>query len=152
MFTARRIARLVLYHTYKRTHSSSTDSSTGGQLRIIVRDRKACEHGIPYTVGDNLLRCIQAYQKVSPQVYLEGACECSLACSTCHVILDSTFFTKTPEASEEEEDLLDQASCVTETSRLACQITLQEHHNGLSLELPKFSRNFYVDNHVPQPH
>uniref|UniRef100_A0A0A9X6E7 Adrenodoxin-like protein, mitochondrial n=1 Tax=Lygus hesperus TaxID=30085 RepID=A0A0A9X6E7_LYGHE len=96
--------------------------------------------------------CTTHIQKVSPQVYLEGACECSLACSTCHVILDSTFFTKTPEASEEEEDLLDQASCVTETSRLACQITLQEHHNGLSLELPKFSRNFYVDNHVPQPH
>ena len=33
---------------------------------------------------------------------LEGACEGSLACSTCHVIVDDAFFDKLGEASEDE--------------------------------------------------
>ena len=40
---------------------------------------------------------------------LEGACEASLACSTCHVYVEGDYFKKLPEACEEEEDLLDLA-------------------------------------------
>ena len=39
-------------------------------------------------------------------ISLEGACEGSLACSTCHIILEKNFFDKLPEPSEEEEDML----------------------------------------------
>ena len=55
---------------------------------------------------------------------LEGACEGSLACSTCHVIVDKEYYNILKEASEEEEDMLDLAFGLTSTSRLGCQIII----------------------------
>lgn len=51
---------------------------------------------------------------------LEGACEQSLACSTCHVVLPDEIYEKMEPAVEEEEDLLDLAYGLTLTSRLGC--------------------------------
>jgi len=51
---------------------------------------------------------------------LEGACESSLACSTCHVILEPAIYDSLGEPCEEEEDLLDLAYGLTHTSRLGC--------------------------------
>jgi ferredoxin len=73
---------------------------------------------------------------------LEGACEGVMACSTCHVIVDSGDFTKLPPASEEEEDLLDLAAHATRTSRLACQIILTEDMESLSVRIPSEARNW----------
>ena len=73
---------------------------------------------------------------------LEGACEGVMACSTCHVIVDKSDFEKLPPASEEEEDLLDIASHVTRTSRLACQIMITEELDSLSVRIPPGSRNW----------
>lgn len=44
-----------------------------------------------------------------------GACECSIACSTCHVYVDEEYFDRIPEATEEEEDMLDLAFGLEET-------------------------------------
>lgn len=46
---------------------------------------------------------------------LSGACECSIACSTCHVYVDEEYFDRIPEATEEEEDMLDLAFGLEET-------------------------------------
>ena len=46
---------------------------------------------------------------------LEGACEASLACSTCHVILEPEVYEKLPEPTDEENDMLDLAFGLTET-------------------------------------
>jgi len=73
---------------------------------------------------------------------LEGACEGVMACSTCHVIVDPADFERLPAASEEEEDLLDIASHVTRTSRLACQIMLTEEMGSLNVRIPAASRNW----------
>ena len=43
---------------------------------------------------------------------LEGACEGSLACSTCHVIVDSEYYSKLTPATEEEEDMLFEGSVI----------------------------------------
>lgn len=67
---------------------------------------------------------------------LEGACEGQMACSTCHVIVDPEDFARLPPASEEEDDLLDLAWGVMRTSRLACQITLGEELDGLTVRMP----------------
>ena len=72
---------------------------------------------------------------------LEGACEGSLACSTCHVIIDPTWFESLPEPSEDEEDMLDLAFGVTKTSRLGCQIRLTEELDGIIVRVPASSRN-----------
>lgn len=57
---------------------------------------------------------------------LEGTCEGSIACSTCHVILTAADFARMSEMSEEEDDLLDLAAHVTRYSRLACQCAVPE--------------------------
>ena len=67
----------------------------------------------------------------SNDIDLEGACEGSLACSTCHVIVDKAFFDNLPEPSEEEEDMLDLAFGLTHTSRLGCQIIINEKLEGM---------------------
>jgi ferredoxin, 2Fe-2S len=79
------------------------------------------------------------------KVSLEGACEGSLACSTCHVIVDSEWFDKLDEATENEEDMLDLAFGLTRTSRLGCQIIMSEQLDGLKVSLPSATRNMQVD-------
>ena len=76
---------------------------------------------------------------------LEGACEGSLACSTCHVIVDEDWFDRLPEAAEEEEDMLDLAFGLTHTSRLGCQIKMCDELDGLTVTLPAATRNMMVD-------
>lgn len=73
---------------------------------------------------------------------LEGACEGVMACSTCHVIVDAEDFAKLPQATEEEEDLLDLAAHATRTSRLACQIVLTKEMTSLSVRVPAEARNW----------
>jgi 2Fe-2S ferredoxin len=72
---------------------------------------------------------------------IEGACEGSLACSTCHVIIDSEWYDLLKEASEDEEDMLDLAFGLTVTSRLGCQIIITEELDGLTVTLPQATRN-----------
>ena len=72
---------------------------------------------------------------------LEGTCEGQMACSTCHVILDPEDFARLPRASEEEEDMLDFAANATRTSRLACQIWLDETLESLTVRMPGAAHN-----------
>ncbi len=69
-------------------------------------------------------------------IELEGACEGSLACATCHVIVEPEWFDKLDDASENEEDMLDMAFGVTATSRLGCQIRMSDDLDGLVVKLP----------------
>lgn len=75
---------------------------------------------------------------------LEGACEGSLACSTCHVIVDKSFYNKLSEPTEDEEDMLDLAFGLTPTSRLGCQIILTQELDGLTLIIPDETRNVSI--------
>eukprot|EP00761_Pharyngomonas_kirbyi_P004720 gb/GECH01004725.1/.p1 GENE.gb/GECH01004725.1/~~gb/GECH01004725.1/.p1 ORF type:complete len:200 (+),score=37.56 gb/GECH01004725.1/:1-600(+) len=85
-------------------------------------------------------------------VFLEGACEGSLACSTCHVILPEKYFEKLEEPCEEEEDMLDLAFGLTETSRLGCQVIISDELENMEITLPDATRNMAVDGHKPAPH
>jgi ferredoxin, 2Fe-2S len=76
---------------------------------------------------------------------IEGACEGSLACSTCHVVVNPEDYERLPEATEDEEDMLDLAFGLTQTSRLGCQIIITEELDGLTVTLPKATRNMMVD-------
>lgn len=51
-----------------------------------------------------------------------------------------------------EDDMLDMAPMLQENSRLGCQIILTRDLDGIEFTLPKVTRNFYVDGHVPKPH
>ncbi len=75
---------------------------------------------------------------------IEGACEGSLACSTCHVIVDAGWYEALPDASDDEEDMLDLAFGLTATSRLGCQIIISEELDGLVVRLPANTRNLLL--------
>ena len=76
---------------------------------------------------------------------LEGACEGSLACSTCHIIVEKNFFDNLPEPTEEEEDMLDLAFGLTHTSRLGCQIIINDKLEGMKVRIPSGTRNMNVE-------
>ena len=72
---------------------------------------------------------------------LEGTCEGQMACSTCHVVIAEDWFAQVPEASDDEEDMLDLAAGVTRTSRLSCQITVTDALDGLEVRIPSEARD-----------
>eukprot|EP00300_Choanocystis_sp_HF-7_P002375 c11813_g1_i1.p2 GENE.c11813_g1_i1~~c11813_g1_i1.p2 ORF type:complete len:157 (-),score=37.18 c11813_g1_i1:336-806(-) len=81
---------------------------------------------------------------------LEGACEAALACSTCHVIVDEKFYSKIPTPKDEEDDMLDLAFGLTDTSRLGCQIFMTPALDGIRVTIPSATRNFQVEAFVPK--
>lgn len=78
-------------------------------------------------------------------VDIEGACEGSLACSTCHVIVDKEWYERLKPASEDEEDMLDLAFGLTATSRLGCQLIITDELDGLTVALPNETRNMMLE-------
>lgn len=72
---------------------------------------------------------------------LEGTCEGQMACSTCHVVVAKEWFSRIPEASCDEEDMLDLAADVTRTSRLSCQVVLTADLDGIEVRIPGESRD-----------
>ena len=75
------------------------------------------------------------------EIDLEGACEGSLACATCHVVLEDKVYNMLDEPEEAEEDMLDLAFGLTHTSRLGCQIILTKELDGMRIKLPSATRN-----------
>ncbi|MDP4708860.1 MAG: ferredoxin family 2Fe-2S iron-sulfur cluster binding protein [Rickettsiaceae bacterium] len=80
----------------------------------------------------------------SNDIDLEGACEGSLACATCHVILEEKIYNTLEDPEEAEEDMLDLAFGLTHTSRLGCQIILTKELDGMRIILPSATRNINV--------
>ena len=79
------------------------------------------------------------------QIDIEGACEGSLACSTCHVIVDADWYGRLEEPTEDEEDMLDLAFGLARTSRLGCQLVMTEELDGLTVRLPEETRNLLLE-------
>ena len=105
---------------------------------IFVENGEKKEFEVP--VGTTVLEAAH-----NNNIDLEGACEGSLACSTCHVIVeDEGYFNKLEEPSEDEEDMLDLAFGLTATSRLGCQIVMTKELDGLTLVVPGQTRNVSV--------
>jgi len=104
------------------------------KMTFIERDGKRREVDAP--LGLSVLEIAHKHG-----VDIEGACEGSLACSTCHVIVDPEWFELLKDASEDEEDMLDLAFGLTQTSRLGCQIIMTEELDGLTVRLPSSTRN-----------
>lgn len=107
--------------------------------KMIFVSPDGTEREVDAPVGQSVLE-IAHHNKVA----LEGACEGSLACSTCHVIVDQSFFDQLKDPTEDEEDMLDLAFGLTQTSRLGCQIIMSDELDGLRVSLPKATRNMQV--------
>ena len=66
-----------------------------------------------------------------------GACEGTLSCSTCHLILDENNYNQLKPPNDEENDMLDLAFGLKKTSRLGCQITVTENMKDWVFVVPK---------------
>jgi len=65
-----------------------------------------------------------------------GVCGGGIACSTCHVVLEKEVYETTDPESDEEWDMLDNASGLTHTSRLGCCITVNDKMEGSKIIIP----------------
>mmetsp|Transcript_3637 Transcript_3637/g.3754 ORF Transcript_3637/g.3754 Transcript_3637/m.3754 type:complete len:156 (+) Transcript_3637:143-610(+) len=128
-------------------HQDLSSFSSSPSINVRWKDKNGEINSTEAKVGMTLLNVAHAND-----IALEGACEGVCACSTCHVILEDEVYEALPIPSEDEEDMLDQAFGLTSTSRLGCQVTLEQKHDNLLVTLPIATRNFYVDGHVPKPH
>lgn len=76
---------------------------------------------------------------------IEGACEGSMACATCHVVVEPEWYGKLVPASEDEADMLDLVFGLRQTSRLGCQVVVTEELDGLTVRLPDATRNLLLE-------
>ena len=105
-------------------------------IKIIFVNADNDEQEIEAQVGLSILEIAHMNN-----IDLEGACEGSLACATCHVVLEQDIYDSLQEPSEEEEDMLDLAFGLTHTSRLGCQVILTKELDGMRIKLPSATRN-----------
>lgn len=119
-----------------RGHTSSATDESGESISVTFKDEKdGTEKTVQVPMGKSLLEA--AHEN---EIELEGACEGSLACSTCHVIVeDQEYYDKLPEPDDDENDMLDLAFGLTDTSRLGCQVKCQRFMDGIVLRIPSAS-------------
>ncbi|KAF9052587.1 2Fe-2S ferredoxin-type domain-containing protein [Rhodocollybia butyracea] len=117
-----------------------TSLDTTASTRSIPMEFKDCKGSLIKRLeaneGDHILDIAHQHG-----IDLEGACEGSLACSTCHIILPQTYYDTLPAPQDNENDMLDMAFGLTETSRLACQVKISMNLEGLTVTLPTATCN-----------
>jgi len=110
------------------------DSKTNKMIKVSVIDRKGEEHDLeaPTDMNMNLMELCKAYE-----LPVKGTCGGMAMCASCHCYVESAHDLN--EASEDEEDMLDQAFFVEDNSRLGCQIFLTDDLDGLKIRLAEES-------------
>lgn len=101
-------------------------------IRVTFVDADGVEETVDAELNATLLEVAH-----DNDIEVEGACGGEMACSTCHMILEKELFDKLPEKEEEEDDMLDLAIGLTETSRLGCQVITTKEMDGMRVQLPK---------------
>ncbi|KAJ6070336.1 hypothetical protein N7467_011655 [Penicillium canescens] len=130
-------ARRSFSVTAQAAHGHITPPKPGEEINITFIDKDGSKVDLQVAEGDNLLDIAQAND-----LEMEGACGGSCACSTCHVIVeDPDMFDQMEEPSDDENDMLDLAFGLTETSRLGCQVLMTKELDGLVVRLPSMTRN-----------
>ncbi|KAK0222143.1 2Fe-2S ferredoxin-type domain-containing protein [Armillaria fumosa] len=131
---------------HRSIHTEGLTDQNPERARSIVIDFKDSKGTLIKTVeaneGDDILSIAHEYD-----IDLEGACEGSIACSTCHVILEQEVFDQLEEPGDDENDMLDMAFGLTDTSRLGCQVKVTKdiQDGRWEVRLPAATRNMFVD-------
>ncbi|KAH9170506.1 ferredoxin [Lactarius sanguifluus] len=129
-------------------HGNITRPKPGTGIKLHFRDPKGqLIKTVEANEGDDILSIAHEHD-----IDLEGACEGSVACSTCHVVLSPEHYDLLPEPEDDENDMLDMAFGLSETSRLGCQVRLTRELDGMTATLPAATRNMFVDGAVSLCH
>lgn len=97
-------------------------------IKVTDREGSTEEYMVPLGVDLNLMEVCKSYE-----LPVEGTCGGMALCASCHMYIESDH--ELPEATEDEEDMLDQAFFVQDNSRLGCQIKVHEELDGLEVRL-----------------
>ncbi|KAJ9105631.1 hypothetical protein QFC20_004311 [Naganishia adeliensis] len=143
-------------------HEHIERPAPGTGVKVAFKDAKGeVIRAIEGNEGDDLLSLAHEYDidlegsftpDIFPALEADRACGGSIACSTCHLIIDPAHYDLLEEPGDDENDMLDLAYGLTDTSRLGCQVHLSKDLDGMEATLPSATRNMYVDGHKPQPH
>ena len=116
----------------KRCYSSTTNTKNKKTtVSITFVEADGTSRTIDAEIGKDLMTA--AHEN---DIELEGACGGELACSTCHLIFEDGVYDSLPEKDDEEDDMLDLAFEVTDTSRLGCQVIVQNDFDGITVQIP----------------
>lgn len=99
-------------------------------IKINVKDREGQTHQIEAPEGDKLMEVLREHDWG-----VAAICGGMCSCGTCHVFLEQEWLDKFPPQDVDEEDLVDMLEYGGSNSRLSCQLTLEQAHDGLTLEL-----------------
>lgn len=99
-------------------------------MKIVVTDYEGEEHELEAVEGWSVMQIIREYG-----LPIKAECGGACACATCHVYVDPEWFARLPAKRQEEEEKLDEAFALQKTSRLSCQIILDESMDGLRVRL-----------------
>jgi ferredoxin, 2Fe-2S len=99
-------------------------------LKILVTDHDGVEHELEGLDGWRAMEVIRDWG-----LDIKAECGGSCTCATCHVWVDEAWFGKLPPARDDEEDLIFSTMDQKPTSRLSCQIILNDELDGLKLAL-----------------
>lgn len=103
-------------------------------IKVTVIDREGTSHELdaPTDMSMNVMELCRSYE-----LPVKGTCGGMAMCASCHCYVESDH--GLPEASDDEEDMLDQAFFVEGNSRLGCQIPIKEEFDGLVIRLAEES-------------
>ncbi|KAJ1635347.1 2Fe-2S ferredoxin-type domain-containing protein [Pavlovales sp. CCMP2436] len=120
----------------RRPLAGAPSRALSGKVPITFVDKDGSVILVQASEGKSLLEV--AHEN---DIELEGACDGSLACSTCHLILDEQTFAKLKAPEEEELDMLDLAFDLRPTCALGCQVKVKPELAGMTCTLPAGSNN-----------
>ena len=101
--------------------------------KIIYKDLKGNTKTIEVANGLSVME--GALQNDVPGI--DADCGGSMACATCHVYVEESWFNKLPKAEEAEVDMIDMAYEPKKNSRLSCQLIVSEDLDGLEITTPE---------------
>jgi 2Fe-2S ferredoxin len=101
-----------------------------GEMKIRVTDTQGAQHELEGLEGWRVMEVIRDWG-----IGIKAECGGSCSCATCHVYVGDEWLEKLPGPSDDEEDLLFSTLDKKPTSRLSCQILLNEDLDGMRVTL-----------------
>lgn len=101
--------------------------------KITFIEHNGTEHVVDAEVGMTVMEA--AVRNMVPGI--DADCGGACACATCHVYVEPDWLEPAGERSEMEEDMLDFAFDVHDSSRLSCQVKVTEALDGLVVRVPE---------------
>ncbi len=101
--------------------------------KIQIKDRDGAEHSLEAPSGTTLMELLR-----DEDLDVEGTCGGICSCGTCHVYVSEDWAGRVPAKGEDEDMMLEAIGEVVElrpTSRLSCQIEIDDSLDGLSVEI-----------------